>query len=121
MTTLELVKKVVKTLDDKKAEDIQVIRVGDLTILGEYFIIADGTNSTHVKSLVDEVEYQTKQVGKTPTRIERDTSANWIILDYTDVVVHMFYKEAREFYDLERLWKDGEQISVSELLEETKD
>lgn len=115
MTSLELVKKIVSVLDEKKAEDIQVIRVGDLTILGEYFVIADGTNTTHVKSLVDEVEYQTKQIGRNPSRIEKDTSANWIVLDYSDVVVHIFYKETREFYGLERLWSDGEQISIEDL------
>lgn len=116
MTANELVKQIVRILDDKKAEDIRVIKVSELTILGDYFIIADGSNKTHVKSLVDEVEFQTKQEGRNPVRIEKDTSANWIVLDYNDVVVHIFYKETREYYDLERLWADGEQLSVEEII-----
>lgn len=118
MTSVELVKQIVKILDGKKAEDINVIKVSDLTILGDYFIIADGSNITHVKSLVDEVEFQTKQKGIVPARIEKDTSSNWIILDYAQVIVHVFYKETREFYDLERLWTDGEQLSVEDILKD---
>lgn len=115
LTQQELLKVIVQTLDKKKAEDIQVIRVRDLTILGDYFVIANGTNTTQVRALVDEVEYETKQLGHAPTRIEKDTANNWIILDYSDVVVHIFYKETREFYNLERLWADGEQVSLQDI------
>lgn len=118
MTSTELVKQIVKILDDKKAEDIKVIKVTDLTILGDYFIIADGSNTTHVKSLVDEVEFQTKQLGNIPARIEKDTTSNWIILDYNQVIVHIFYKETRDYYDLERLWTDGEQLDIEDILKD---
>lgn len=117
MTQQELLKVIVQTLDKKKAEDIEVIRVRDLTILGDYFVIANGMNNTQVRALVDEVEYETKQLGRAPTRIEKDTTNNWIILDYSDVVVHIFYKETREFYNLERLWSDGEKVSAEGFLE----
>lgn len=116
MTSLELVKQIVKILDDKKAEDIKITKISDLTILGDYLIIADCSNTTHVRSLVDEVEYQTKQLGRAPSRIEKDTSSNWIILDYDQVIVNIFYKETREYYNLERLWIDGEQLAAEDIL-----
>ena len=116
MTSLELVTAIVNLLDDKKAEDIRVLRVEDVSILGEYFSIADGSNITHVRALVDEVEFQTKKMGRSPKRIEKDSSSNWIVLDYADVIVHLFYKPTREFYDLERLWADGQEIPVDTLL-----
>ena len=116
MTSFELVEAIVQILDNKKAEDIRVLRIEDITILGEYFIIADSTNMTHVRSLVDETEFQTKQMGRSPKRIEKDRSSNWVVLDYGDVILHLFYKPTREFYDLERLWSDTQEISVDELL-----
>ena len=116
MDSMELIKKIVKTLDDKKAEDIRVIKVSDITSLGDYFVIASADNVTKVKSLVDEVEYQTKQMGRYPSKIEKDTSAQGILLDYQDVITHIFYREAREFYDLERLWADGEELSLDDFL-----
>ena len=116
MTSLEKVKIAVKALDNKKASDIRVIRVKDLTILADYFVIAGGTSTTQVKALSDEVEYQLSQAGTPVLRTEGYQSANWIILDYGDVLVHTFHKETRSFYSLEKLWSDGETIDISELL-----
>jgi ribosome-associated protein len=118
MTSIDLTKRIVKVLDDKKADDIQVIKVNDLTIIADYFVIASATNSTHVKSLADEIEYQLKEQGIAPRKIEGYQYANWIVMDYSDVIVHVFYEETRKFYTLERLWSDGEVIDVSTLLEE---
>lgn len=118
MTSLEIVKQVVKTLDNKKAENIDVLRIGDLTIMADYFVIASTTNSTHVKSLVDEVEYQLKEQGVSPLRTEGYQYANWVILDYGDVMVHIFHEETRNYYNLDRLWSDGEQVDVKSLLEQ---
>lgn len=115
--SIELVKKIVQILDKKKAEEIRVIEVSDITSLGDYFVIAGADNTTKVKSLVDEVDYQTKQLGRYPARIEKDTSAQWVLLDYQDVIVHIFYRQAREFYDLEHLWADGKQIPLDDFLE----
>lgn len=115
--SIELVKKIVQILDKKKAEEIRVIEVSDITSLGDYFVISGADNTTKVKSLVDEVEYQTKQLGRYPARIEKDTSAQWVLLDYQDVIVHIFYRQAREFYDLEHLWADGKQIPLDDFLE----
>ena len=116
MTNKEKVEKAVKALDSKKAEEIKVIGVTDLTIIADYFVIANGTSTTHTKSLADEVEFQLGQLGVKPTRTEGYNGSNWIILDYSDVVVHVFYKEARDYYQLEKLWTDGEQLDISEFL-----
>ena len=117
MTDIEIVKKVVNVLNDKKATDIKVIKVGDLTILANYFILATGTSSTQVKALADEVDFKLGEKGLQPKSIEGKSSGNWIVLDYIDVVFHVFYKDTRDFYDLERLWQDAEEIDVSQFLD----
>ena len=114
MTQNEILKEAVKILDSKKAEDIRVIGIKDLTIVADYFIIADGTSSTHTRSLADELEFQLKQIGIEPRQIQGNNGSNWIVMDYSDIVVHIFFKETREFYNLERLWQDGENIDISE-------
>lgn len=116
MNSLELTKHIVKILDNKKADKIEVIKVRDLTIISDYFVIASASNSTHVKALVDEVEFKLKEIGRAPERVEGYQNANWIVLDYNDVIVHVFYEETRNYYNLEKLWADGEKISVDELL-----
>ncbi len=113
MTLDEKLDLIVKTLDSKKAEDIQVIKISDLTIIADYFIIANGMSTTQTRALADEVEFKMKQQGTEPLRIEGERNASWIIIDYGDVVVHVFYKETREHYNLERLWADGEHIDVT--------
>jgi len=117
MSQKEMLAKIVKTLDSKKAEEIDVIGITKLTIIADYFVIATGTSTTHTKSLADEVEYQLKEIGITPTRTEGYAGANWIILDYADIVVHIFYKETRQYYSLEKLWADGEKVDIQEFLD----
>ena len=110
---------IVKALDSKRAEDIQVIGVKNLTILGDYFVIANGTSTTHTKTLADEVEYQMTKLGVEPLHREgRGNGSNWIVLDYNDIIVHVFYKENRDFYQLERLWADGEKMDITDWLKE---
>ena len=116
MTQNEIIEKIVTALDKKKAEDIKAINIHDLTILADYFIIASGNSTTQTKALADEVEYQLSLVGIEPTRTEGHSGSTWTILDYSDILVHIFYKETREFYDLERLWQDGEEINIEEFL-----
>ncbi len=118
MNEKEKLELIVKTLDLKKGEDIQAIKITDLTILADYFVIVNGTSNTHARTLADEVEFVFSQKGTEPLRREADTGNTWIILDYGDIIVHVFYKEARNFYKLETLWADGEQIDVSELITE---
>lgn len=116
MNSLELAKAAVKILDNKKADKIEVIKIDDLTILSDYFVIASANNTTHVRALVDELEFELKKLGKTPERVEGYQNPNWIVLDYIDVVIHVFYEETRNYYNLEKLWADGERIDVSDIL-----
>ena len=112
MTSLETAKMAVKALDSKKALDIKVIKIQDISAIADYFVIATGTSSTHVKALADEVEAQLDEAGISVSHVEGYGSNSWILLDYVDVVVHVFSDEAREYYDLERLWQDGEIIDI---------
>lgn len=117
MEALETVKAAVKAIDSKKGENIEVIEITNLTIIADYFVIATGTSTTQVKALADEVEYQLEQKGLTPHHIEgRNTP--WVCLDYNSVVIHIFYKDQRDFYQLERLWEDGKKIDVTNYLED---
>jgi ribosome-associated protein len=118
MTQKEMLKTIIKTLDNKKAESIQAIKISDLTILADYFVIASGNSSTQTKTLAEEVEYQMSQAGVEPNKKEGYNGSNWVILDYGDVVVHVFYKETRDYYQLERLWSDGEKIDIEEFTTE---
>ncbi|MGN1108305.1 MAG: ribosome silencing factor, partial [Oscillospiraceae bacterium] len=89
-----------------------------LTILANYFVIASASSTTQVKALADEVEYQLGEKGVKPKSIEGYQSQNWIVLDYYDVIVHVFLEETRDFYQLERLWADGTPVDISEWTKE---
>ena len=118
MESLQLATAIAKVLDKKKASDVKVLKVRDLTVLTDYFVIATGTSSTHVKSLAEEVEFQLGEQGVKPLRTEGYDSKNWILLDFGTVIVHVFYPEARSFYDLEHLWADGEELDLAPYLVE---
>lgn len=111
--TQQIIETIVKALDSKRAEDIQLIEIKDLTIVADYFVIANGTSTTQTKALADEVEFKLKQNGIEPIRVEGYQGASWIVLDYGDIIVHVFYKETRDLYKLERLWSDGRQVDIS--------
>ena len=110
MTTLDRAKQIAALIDNKKGEEVRVLQIGTLTTIGDYFVVATGTSTTQVKALADEVEEKLSAEGLEPKRIEGYQSASWILLDYYDVIVHIFLKEAREFYALERLWSDAPEI-----------
>ncbi len=110
----DLAIKIARILDEKKAEDVRVIHIGDLTILADYFVIATGTNSTQVKALAEEVDFKLGQEGLEPHHAEGKRSDQWILLDYSSVVVHVFYKDAREFYNLDKMWADAAEIDKKE-------
>ena len=96
-----------KQLFMKKAEDVRVLNVSQITIVADYFIIASGRSDVHVKSLCEEIQKFMSQHGKQQLRIEGYREGRWIVIDYGDVLVHIFHRTEREFYDLERLWVDG--------------
>lgn len=109
----DTLKAIVECLDRKKAEDIKVLKITELTILADYFVIAGGTSSTQTRALADEVEVKLKDMGLPPDRIQGTAGCGWVILDYGDIVVHIFNREQRDFYNLERLWADGEEVDIS--------
>lgn len=117
MESKELIEIAVKALDSKKAQDIEVINIEGLTMLGDYLIIASGSSNTQVRALAEEVEYKLSQEGVEPHHIEGRTT-QWNLLDYGDVMVHVFHTDARNFYALERMWADGEKVDISHLLTE---
>lgn len=117
MKELDIAKAAVRALDSKKAEEMEVIHITELTIIADYFVLASANSSTQVKALADEVEFQLKQAGVEPLHIE-GRATGWIVLDYGAVVVHVFHKEQRAYYQLDRLWTDGEKLDVNTLLED---
>ena len=106
-----------KAISSKKGLNIKLIEIGDISSLADYMVIATGTSSTHVKAIADEVEYQLDEAGISVSHIEGYRSNSWILLDYVDVIVRIFSDEAREFYDLERLWQDGKEIDISDIVD----
>jgi ribosome-associated protein len=118
ITIDEKLQTIVKALDSKRGEDIRVIGIGDLTIVADYFVIANGMSTTQTKALAEEVEFKLSQQGIEPLRKEGYQGQTWIVLDYGDIVVHVFYEETRHYYNLERLWSDGKEVDISQYLTE---
>ena len=114
MTQKELAIHLARAADKKLAVDIRILHVEQLTTLAEYFVIATCTSSTHLKALSDEMELLMKRDGHPPHHIEGYLSGSWILMDFTGVIVHLFTKETRDFYSLERLWSDAQEISFDE-------
>lgn len=113
--SIQKVKSIVESLDKHKARDIEVIYVHEQTTITDYFVIATGSSTTMVKSLSDYVEDDLEKLQVLPTRKEGYQGANWILIDYNDVIIHLFLADSREFYGLERLWSDGKRIPLDEL------
>ena len=107
-TPAELAEKIAEILDNKKAREVKVMKVGDKTIIADYFVLANGNSSTQVRALIDEVEYQMGRRGVDPARVEGGDANSWRVLDYSSVIVHVFDREAREFYNLDKLYTDFE-------------
>lgn len=102
----ELLGKILKILDDKKAIEVKHMEIKDVTTIADYFVIASGTSSTHIKALADNLEYELKKDGIYPNKIEGYDTGTWILLDYADVVVHIFTEEERQKYKIEELWEN---------------
>ncbi len=115
MKSNEILNIAANALNDKKAVNLNAIRVDDLTVLTEYFLLATATSNTHVRALAEEVEFKLSEVGIEPAHIE-GRSTGWILLDYGSVIVHVFSSDAREFYNLDKMWNDGEIINLDNIL-----
>ena len=116
MESIEIVKKVAKALDKHKAQEVTVLKIEDLTVVSDYFVIAGGTSNTQVKALAGAIEEELKKDGVPLLHSEGYDSASWVLLDFGGVIVHLFLKDSRMFYSLERLWSDATEVSVDELL-----
>ena len=111
----EMAKMSIAALEDKKAEDIRIIDISGISVLADYFIIASGNNRNQIQTLCDAVEEKLGKAGHPVKQIEGYDTANWVLLDFKDIIVHIFDKENRLFYDLERIWCDGKTISPGDL------
>lgn len=118
MESIDILKIAANALNDKKAKDLKILKVDALTSLAEYFLLSTALSSTHVRSLSDEVEEKLKNVGVLPHHIE-GKSTGWYVLDYGSVVINVFTSAEREFYDLDRMWADAEEIDLSGILTES--
>lgn len=115
MTSKELTKLAVAALKDRKAEDVTVIDISEISPIADYFIIANGTNQNQLQAMRDAADEVLYKAGVKVQQIEGNQSSTWILMDYGDIIIHIFSKEDRLFYDLERTWRDGKVVDVSDL------
>lgn len=115
MESLDIIKIAANALNEKKAKEISAVKIADLTVLCEYFLICTATSSTHVRALCDEVEEKLEENGIKPHHIE-GRATGWIALDYGSVIIHIFGKNEREFYGLDKMWSDGELLDMNDIL-----
>ena len=116
-----IAKLAIQALEDKKAEDIRIIDISQVSVIADYFIIASGTNRNQIQTLCDNVQETLGRAGYPERQTEGYQTANWILMDFGDVIVHIFDRENRLLYDLERIWRDGKQIEVQDLADGASD
>lgn len=110
------VKKIVTAIDQKKAIDIKVLDISKVSVMADYFIIATASNTNQLEALVDATDEIMHNMNILPKQIEGSKNSLWILMDYGDIIIHLFTKEGREFYDLERIWRDGELLDTDSLI-----
>ncbi len=116
-TSVQMAKLAIQALEDKKAEDVKVIDISEVSVIADYFLIAGGTNPNQIRAMCDNVEETLGRAGFECKQIEGYDTANWILMDFGDVIVHVFDKENRLLFDLERIWRDGKIMEAKELTE----
>lgn len=115
-TTINMtLKTIVEALDNKKAEELRLIDIREVSTIADYFVITNGTNTSQIQALADSVEEKLAANGIHPRNVEGYNTANWILMDYNDILVHIFDKESRGFYDLERMWRDGKTVDIKSI------
>lgn len=115
MNSKEMARLICEALEDKKALDIKILDISNVSSLADYFIIASGSNRNQLQAMADNVEEFLGKQGCNPKQVEGYQNANWILMDYRDVVLHIFDEEQRLFYDLERIWRDGNMVERTSL------
>lgn len=111
----DMLKVIIDALQDKKAEDIRVIDISNVSVIADYFVIASGSNSNQIQAMVDNVEEEMFKAGYDDPKVEGYNTASWILLDYNDVIVHVFSEDDRAFYNIERIWRDGKEVDINSL------
>ena len=114
MESKEAAKIGITAMEDKKAEDIRIIGIEEISSIADYFIIASGKNVNQVHAIADEIEEKLGRAGVTPRQVEGYQNANWVLMDYGDLIVHVFDQDNRLFYNLERIWKDGKSLNAED-------
>ena len=114
--SMKLAKAAIEALEDKKAEDIKIIDISEVSVLADYFIIAGGNNPSQIQALCNNVDEKLGRMGHPAKQIEGYDTANWVLLDFGDIIVHIFDKENRLLYDLERIWRDGKSVAKEVLM-----
>src|SRR5512139_3962159 len=110
----------VNAADDKKAHDLIALDISGIASFASFFLLCTGDSSRQIQAIADEVEKQLKASGIRPSHVEGYQNSEWILMDYLDLVVHIFSKTARAYYDLERLWRDGKKLDTDKLIQETR-
>lgn len=111
----DMLKVIIDALQDKKAEDIRVIDISNVSVIADYFVIASGSNTNQIQAMVDNVEEEMFKAGFDNPKVEGYNTASWILLDYNDVIVHVFSEDDRAFYNIERIWRDGKEVDINSL------
>ncbi len=117
MTTLEIVKCAAKAADSKKGHEIRIIEISDISVIADYFMFVSGDSNTQTKAIAEEIEFKLGEAGEKPHHIEGRRSG-WICLDYGSVVIHVFHKEQRQYFQLERLWEDGKELDAGQFIDD---
>ena len=115
---IESLKIAINAADNKKAHDLVALDISEIATFADYFLLCTGDSSRQMQAIADEVEKQLKASGIRPSHVEGYQNSEWILMDYIDLVVHIFSKTARAYYDLERLWRDGKKLDTDKLLHE---
>ena len=113
-------KLIIDALEDKKAEDIRIIDISEISVIADYFVITNGSNRSQIQALSDNVEEKLAAGKIFPKNIEGYNTANWILMDYHNILVHIFDTESRNFYDLEHMWRDGQHVEINKLMNESE-
>ena len=111
----DMLKVIIDALQDKKAEDIRVIDISNVSVIADYFVIASGSNTNQIQAMVDNVEEEMFKAGYDDPKVEGYNTASWILLDYKDVIVHVFSEDDRAFNNIERIWRDGKEVDINSL------
>ena len=114
MDSKELLKVIKKAIDDKKGEDIKILDISKLCVICDYFVITHGYNQPQVEAITDNIIDELGKLKISPKRVEGQNNSGWILLDYGDIVIHVFMNDQRSFYELERIWKDAENVYLDE-------